>query len=1015
MKRTAMLLFILPFFFWISGAWGSPPVSPSGAPDPDSDGLTNEQEVALGTDPNDPDSDNDGIRDGLDPDIVARVIASLPDRAFKSRGLRAAILAWLKKIEQATSKGYIDTAVQKPKSLCRHTDGCGRKADRDDWVEECEEGHVGEAVQELKSLRRHMDGCAPKADRDDWDEECEEGHSGAVDKKNKSLRRHKDRCPPKADRDDWIVECGAQDKVRNVLDILLANHSSYAIDRKIVPSLPTLPGLGDGPPRLVGVAVGPDGRPEEFVVDEVVFQPQNAEDLSDFLAKYNGTVLRDGRPRLLPGSIPPLGLPETTGWYLIRVDLNRSSLGDIAPNLEKAGLLGRWSFSSNKAARLISLAAREYGRGVSPNFLVDVEQGCKVCEHPAGETHVDAAKFWWMTEDDDPNTSGEQGLSIGVIHAWEYVKYKGYPPNVTYTPVTLALIDAGFDLDEITGAPLNGNLDYPGVPLQLDEVGGDLFAGGIGTGFANCSECWHGQLSFGVSSALSRNNFGTAGTSGGWEVRPILIKVTGDVDTVTTALINAYYNGADVINMPISFECGWACRNFQGGNALKAAVHSAHYINSIVVAPAANSKPGQDISDADRYPCKLDGVVCVGAIGPDGRAMDYSNYGSVVDIWAPAGIRSTVTRDSDKPDNQGEDKLAWFDGTCASTAFMSGVVALMKMLDGSITYDQVRNILSNTANSSTDPKVAKGYVDAYRAVAAVKANNPPTVKIIQPAGPTTGYQDVLFNAQVKDPETPSLSWGSADFSSRLVFSSNIQGELCTAIGDATGAGTSLTCTVTQLSLGDHTITATATDPFGAQGTDSLSISIVNTAPTANITFPPSGSTYFTSQKVNLRGYGFDPDEPIPNTNLSWTSNLSGSLGMGGDLWVSLLEGSHTITLTAKDSLGETGKDSIVVNVQAGEGYPTAQILKPASNTIVGLNEPLNFEGKGTDPEDGDLPDANLQWRSNVDGLLGTGKGLQKTLSGSTCTQTEHTITLEVTDSDGHKATHSIVVRVVNLC
>ena len=87
-----------------------------------------------------------------------------------------------------------------------------------------------------------------------------------------------------------------------------------------------------------------------------------------------------------------------------------------------------------------------------------------------------------MTEDDDPNTSGDQGLSIGVIRAWEYVKYKGYPPSVPYTPIILAVIDSGFDLDETTGVPLNGNLDYPGEPLQIDEIEEDLTAGGPASG-----------------------------------------------------------------------------------------------------------------------------------------------------------------------------------------------------------------------------------------------------------------------------------------------------------------------------------------------------------------------------------------------------------------------------------------------------------------------------------------------------------------------------------------------------
>ncbi len=640
MKRAATFLFTILLFLWICSAWGSAPVSPSESPDPDSDGLTDEEEVALGTDPNNSDSDNDGIRDGLDPDIIAGIIASLPDMVFKSRGLRTATLALLQNIEQATANGLIDVAVQ-----------------------------------ELENLRRHIDGC-----------------------------------PPNADENDWIVGCAAQVKVRTVIDILIANHSSYAIDSNIVPSLPSLPGLNGGPLRLVGVALGPNGQPEEFVVDEVVFQPMSAEDLNEFLAKYNGIVLRDGRPHLLPGVLPPMDLPETTGWYLIHVDLDRSSLDDMAVNLERSGLLGHWSFSSEEAARLISLAARENSRGVSPNFLGDVAQACKVCEHAVSATqYLDAAKWWWMTEDDDPNTPGDQGLSIGVIRAWEYVKYMGYPPSVPYTPITLALIDSGFDLDEITGAPLNGNLDYSGVLLQLDAIDGGLTAGGHGVGFPNCNDdtCWHGQMSFGVSAALSRNYFGTAGASGGWEVKPLLIKVNADLNSWATAVYDALYNGAHVINMSLVQECGYLCRNYQGGNDLKAAVKTALNNDSIVVASAGNTAPeGQDISNVDKYPCSLNGAVCVGAIGPSGWAENYSNYGSVVDMWAAAGIRSTVTRQSAMVDNDnlGEDELAAFYGTSCSSPFLSGIVALMKMLDPSIAYDEVRSIFWNTANSSSRPK-----------------------------------------------------------------------------------------------------------------------------------------------------------------------------------------------------------------------------------------------------------------------------------------------------------------------
>jgi len=921
--------------------------------DSDADGLSDGQETALGTDPLNPDSDGDGILDGVDPDVLVALVGSLPDTAFKSagKGHRTAIVSHLNNIERSI-----------------------------------ERGDIKKAVKALQNLRRRVDGC-----------------------------------PPAPDSNDWIMDCTAQLEVRSLIDTFIDNHFSYVIDVSIVPSLPALPGLSGGPPRPVGVILSPDGEPEEFLVNEVIFHPDSEADLDAFLVRYGGTVLRDGTPRLIDGVEPPPGLPDSTGWYIIRVDPSLSSLDDMDANLEALGFLGSWAFSSEEAARLAALAARETDLEVSPNFLMKMDQ-CKVCEHPDDSGgNVDFATRWWMTEDDNSTQPGDQGLSIGVIHAWQYLKYMGYPPMGPYTPVKVATIDGGFDLDETTGLPLKGNLDYVGRPKQLDEVDGDWTAGGLGY-FANSPNgSWHGQGTFGASCALSGNSYGGAGTSGGWAVTPLLIKVTGDLGIVSTAVYDAIYNWADVINMSLSMECGSACVNFAGGNVLKAGIASAKNIGVIVLTSAGNDS--EDIGDDDRFPCELDGAICVGAIEKNNLAADYSNYGSVVDIWAPAGFRSTVGRDSTEcawcdANDTGEDELIWCNGTSCASPYLAGIAALMKMLDGSLTYSKALSILQSTANPSPHYKVTPGYVDAYRAVAQVKPNQPPTVTITEPAaGATTSYYDPFFSADVEDPEKPNLFWGGADFSSTVVFSSDRDGELCTDSGDATGGGTTLSCTssVMRLSLGAHTITAQVTDPFGATASTSISITVENQPTTVKITNPLDGSTYFTSQAIYLQGYAFDPDEEIYPIAVSWSSNLSGALGGDYSRWVSLAAGDHTIEFKANDPWGAAAKDTITVHVLEGAGYPTAHIIVPANDTIFELGTPVAFEGKGTDPEDGDLPGSNLEWSSDRDGFLGTGKVITVSLSGTACQQVPHVITLKITDSDGHTASHSITVKVLEVC
>jgi hypothetical protein len=245
----------------------------------------------------------------------------------------------------------------------------------------------------------------------------------------------------------------------------------------------------------------------------------------------------------------------------------------------------------------------------------------------------------------------------------------------------------------------------------------------------------------------------------------------------------------------------------------------------------------------------------------------------------------------------------------------------------------------------------------------------------------------------------------------MTVTSNRDGAVCTT----KGTSATMACTVASLSLGTHIITARATDPFGGTSTDTVTITAVNTAPTATITYPADGSSYYTSQSINLRGYGFDPEEVISGSALGWKSNISGSLGTGSDIWVSLPAGTHTITLTATDSKGATGTDSIMLTVEVGTGYPTAEILLPANNSAYSAGTTVYFLGKGTDPEDGNLTGPSLVWMDSIDGFIGNGTSPSKALSGSACGITSHDVSLTVTDSTSRSNTHTIRILIGTIC
>jgi hypothetical protein len=788
---------------------------------------------------------------------------------------------------------------------------------------------------------------------------------------------------------------------------------TITIDPQLQPSVPALPGLRGGPPRPVGALVQADGPQIEFVANEVRLKPQNEADLQAFLTTYNGTVIHDGVVPAIPDMEEhQLSTPAPRHPYLIRIDPQRVSTARVIETMQQAGAGGAHRFSSDEALRLVALVTGERRWQIRPNFLV---QPHAVLEHRNGAGgHIDASQWVWMTEDDDPNQAGDQGLSVGVVHAWDYLRYHNLPPQSSgvWEPPFLAIIDTGFALDTITGVPLNDNYDFYAFgnkPYQYDMVDSDTAAGGEALMKCGGKVCpWHGQGAFGVAAARSHNRYGTAGIAGPVAV-PLLIRVDGSTYTWEMGLKTAVFNGADVVSMSVGNGCEvavWICRipPDDAWDDVRRGVDFARSSNVIVVASAGNDGEYQ----TEKAPCRTRGVICVGAVGHDGIAKNYSNWGPVVDIWAPTDIYSTPNPETYT--NTGISALPIFGGTSAAAPFVGGVIALMRTLKPNLSVEEASTILHNTANPSTDPKVTTGYVDAYRAVQATKAHQPPTVAFTQPVeGGRVSWRvaGAYFVVQVSDPETPGRFYG------QVALRSDREGPLCRAISQGQ---TELNCSGPSMSLGTHMITASAVDQHGAETSVVRSIEVVNYPPIPMITYPFNNGQFYTSQTITFQGMATDADEEIADTALVWTSSRMGVLGTGRSLSTRLTAGTHTIQLTATDIHGATATTSINLTVAVGEGVPTARILSPAPNT---LGQEFTFIGQGIDPEEGELPGTRLRWYSSEDGFLGTGKQLTKRLSGPPipCEPEiiPHIITLEVTDSDGKIGRHQIRVNVGFVC
>ena len=517
--------------------------------------------------------------------------------------------------------------------------------------------------------------------------------------------------------------------------------------------------------------------------------------------------------------------------------------------------------------------------------------------------------------------------------------------------------------------------------------------------------------------------------TGGSELKSgssIMVPLSATASSIRTA----YLMQADVINISLGQTCNWLCdvEEFFDPSHLQDEITNATVWGSVIFTSAGNGPDNrtQDYNidnGAEEVPCEMDKVICVGAVDTDGN--NKWNWGNGVDIWAPTDVLSTVipTSASKDADDFGIDEVSTMGGTSCASPFAAGVAALLKTAQPDLRWDEVLEILQSTANRSSDAKVSTGYVDAYRAVEAVRANPAPTVRLafLLTNGTYSPVREHEFSAHVSDEPAPG------GFVGKVEFYSDLDGLLCGRKGDANF----MSCKGRLPTQGTHTITAIATDAFGATATsEPVQINVENGGPSVVLVTPDDGSTHYTDQRISFRatvhdvdGENFEAFCPGPDFRacIEWSSDIDGVLTSSGpfdnsalDFSSVLSEGTHTITVTARDQFGASATERVTVTDEAGRGQPTARILTPLGEFT--WRESTMLLGTGSDPEDGSLPTRSLEWYSSVDGFLGTGGVLWVDLTGPKCEDAiEHLITLRVTDSDGNVSTDEVRVTFHNIC
>jgi serine protease len=705
----------------------------------------------------------------------------------------------------------------------------------------------------------------------------------------------------------------------------------FKVDATVVPNPTTDRDDVTGQERIVGRMVDEDGAVSQFIESEIMLETSSQSTLNAFLNLYGGTVVETM-------TFDPDPADDLQNIHQIRLDPARLAQASTLPaNLAviDAEDPGVFRVSSSSALRTLATFAEATVAGykVEINWAAADGGSAETLSQQdvlLGDMHdvaVDPGQHVASLSPDNLmgwNHFSDQSVQhIGVGEAWQSLARAGR----LVRNVHMAVLDSGFPSPESLVAE-HGAHDYPDQTEWIKA--GPLIEPYRDSRY---DSGWHGIKS--AYSAWGKANNDVGGAGPGY---PVVAKA-----------YNATWGGAIWTWKRMVFLLRYLNRNHDGDNLIVSisqsttrrtklitarfniAVRRFERDGMLIVASAGNQNFDVDKSRGifrerrHTTPCELTGVFCVGGIGRNtfGRFPD-SNWGdSDVDIWAPWHVWVGPTPGSAQ---------SWFTGTSAATPFVAGVAALVWAADPSLSSDQVKSVLRQTATVINDPNThVTRVVDANAAVDSALRTFGPRIEIATPAeGSTLDYRFAITGTIVGYDAglgTPSIVWLSN--------------------GNPIATGPNPTLDYNGFVLGNNTLEVRATYSSGAVVSDT--VTVVRQVPdTLRIVSPADGQCVGQGRDVVFASAPPDP-------NVVWSFDGTPFL-TGNNLAVNfsgIALGTHTVGAALNDGANtRTGSSSVRVvdplsipNVSV-ELLPVPDVAVPSPLTLF-ANVAWDTDGDGS--------------------------------------------------------------------